>query len=349
MIVRDEAPVIERCLISVLPYIDYWVIVDTGSEDNTPELIRSSLADIPGELHYREWKNFGHNRTEALELAKDKADYLLFVDADEQLGADLDATWPDLTGAAYSLEARFGELSYDRLSLVSTRYPWRWKGVLHEYPTIGHPVDQPRIPGFWIQVTPDGARSRDPDKFRKDAEVLLAALRDEPNNERYVFYLAQSYRDSGQFELAKRYYEQRASMGGWEEEVWYSIFQCTLISEWTGATHSEIVGGYLHAYEKRPIRAEPLVYLAAFCRSRRDWNSGYLFAKEASKIPIPKDRLFVDIFAYQWKAADELALAAFYTGRIDEATKLWFDLLANPSVPEPDRLRIQGNLKFVKE
>ena len=76
MIVKDEARVIERCLASVLPLIDYWVIVDTGSTDGTQEKIRKFFENvgIPGELHERPWKDFGHNRSEALELARSKAD-----------------------------------------------------------------------------------------------------------------------------------------------------------------------------------------------------------------------------------------------------------------------------------
>ncbi|WP_197911988.1 glycosyltransferase [Kineobactrum salinum] len=94
MIVRDEAAVIERCLASVRPYIDYWVIVDTGSIDDTPARIRAALADIPGELYHCRWRDFGFNRSDALERARGKADYLLFLDADEQLLVDEDGTWP---------------------------------------------------------------------------------------------------------------------------------------------------------------------------------------------------------------------------------------------------------------
>src|SRR5215475_3170087 len=83
MIVKNERHVIQRALASVKPFIDYWVIVDTGSFDETKELIRDSLKDIPGELHERPWKNFGHNRSEALSLARGKADYILFLDADD--------------------------------------------------------------------------------------------------------------------------------------------------------------------------------------------------------------------------------------------------------------------------
>ena len=68
MIVKDEAAVIARCLASVRPLIDYWIIVDTGSADGTPDIVRKVLHDIPGELHQRPWVDFAHNRSEALDL-----------------------------------------------------------------------------------------------------------------------------------------------------------------------------------------------------------------------------------------------------------------------------------------
>ena len=75
---------------SVYKIIDYWVIVDTGSTDNTKELIKEYFAEknIPGELHEKEFVNFGINRTHALKLAKNKADYLFFMDADHVLKYD---------------------------------------------------------------------------------------------------------------------------------------------------------------------------------------------------------------------------------------------------------------------
>ncbi len=66
MIVRDESPVIRRSLASVKNLIDYWVIVDTGSADDTKEIIKEFMKDVPGELHERPWVNFEHNRNEAL-------------------------------------------------------------------------------------------------------------------------------------------------------------------------------------------------------------------------------------------------------------------------------------------
>jgi hypothetical protein len=53
MIVNNEAPVIRRCLDSLRPIIDHWVIVDTGSARQT--IIREYLKDLQGELHERPW------------------------------------------------------------------------------------------------------------------------------------------------------------------------------------------------------------------------------------------------------------------------------------------------------
>src|ERR1700683_2093353 len=82
MIVKNESGVIERALHSIMPYIDYWVICDTGSTDQTQQIIIQTLAGIPGELHHVPWVNFGHNRTVALQIARKKADYMLIMDAD---------------------------------------------------------------------------------------------------------------------------------------------------------------------------------------------------------------------------------------------------------------------------
>ncbi len=347
MIVRDEAAVIERCLASVRPFIDTWVIVDTGSVDDTPARIQRALAGISGELHHRPWKNFGHNRTEALHLARSKADYLLFIDADETLGTAPDFCFPALTEGAYSLETRFQELRYDRVSLISTRLPWRWEGVLHEYLEAGQTVPQPRLEGLWLDVRTEGARSRDPLKFQKDAAVLEEALRHEPNNARYVFYLAQSWRDCGELAQARTQYERRAAMGGWDEEVWYALYQVARLSELLGEGKDTVTAHYLRAYSTRPTRVEPLVMLARYLRGQNDWNLAYLVAQSALPIAFTTDRLFVDFPLYAWARYDEVALAAFYTGRMEQAETLWQALLQNPHLPAAERPRIEQNLGFI--
>ena len=78
MIVRNEAHIVHEVLDAVAPYISSWVIVDTGSVDGTQNLIRNHMArlGIAGELHERPWRNFGDNRSEALDLAQGHGDYI---------------------------------------------------------------------------------------------------------------------------------------------------------------------------------------------------------------------------------------------------------------------------------
>ena len=87
MIVKNESKTIQRCIESVERFIDYWVIVDTGSSDGTQEIIQNLMKEkgIPGELHEREWVDYSTNRNQSLELAKGKADYRLIIDADDVL------------------------------------------------------------------------------------------------------------------------------------------------------------------------------------------------------------------------------------------------------------------------
>src|ERR1700759_5332133 len=124
MIVRDEADSIERCLASCRDLIDYWVICDTGSVDDTPERIRGALADVPGELHHHEWRDFAHNRTQLMELAHGKADHLLLLDADWTVQVAPGAL-TGLTADSYMV-VHAGGTEFRNKRVVSGRIPWRY-------------------------------------------------------------------------------------------------------------------------------------------------------------------------------------------------------------------------------
>src|ERR1043166_1052388 len=180
MIVKNEAPVIRRCLTSVRPLIDYWVIADTGSTDGTQDLIRDCLRDVPGELHERPWKDFAHNRTEALALARGHGDYVFVIDADEVLEIAPDFVLPTLTADSYDLRMFYGGISYLRKQLVRNALPWRYEGIMHEYITCAAARSEQFLRGLQTMPHHDGARARDPDTYKNDARLLEQALADDP-------------------------------------------------------------------------------------------------------------------------------------------------------------------------
>lgn len=114
-----------------------------------------------------------------------------------------------------------------------------------------------------------------------------------------MFYLAQSYRDIGNLAQAIEWYEQRATLGGWDEEVWYALFQVARLRQRLGYAWPLVLEAYLEAYQFRPTRVEPLYHLARICRERGQHTLAFLFARQAKDIPYPDDILFVEKPVYE--------------------------------------------------
>lgn len=346
MIVKNEARVIRRCLDTVRPFIDRWVIVDTGSTDGTQALIREVLQGVPGELHERRWKDFAHNRNEALALARGQGDYVLVIDADEQLVAEPGFRMPDLDADEGLVLCRWRDstVTWFRTTIIRAALPWRYVGVVHEGLVCDAPRSTRKIPGLAIHSFSDGARNADPaKKYEEDVRALEAALVEEPDNARNVFYLARSYHDAGQLERAIATYDRRATMGGWGEEVFYSLHQATALRQRLGRPWPEILNGYLAAYQSRPVRAEPLYEIAAHYRKSSEWALAERFARAACLLARPADVLSVDESVYEWRARDELAVAAFHLGKLTEALALNQALVTEGRLPAGDRERILNN------
>ncbi|HXQ37129.1 MAG TPA: glycosyltransferase [Anaerolineales bacterium] len=347
MIVKNEAHVIKRCLDSITGLFDHWVIIDTGSTDGTEDLIKDLLKDVPGEIIDRPWVNFGYNRTEAIKLAKDKADYLMFIDADDVISTDEEFTLPKLNKDRYMIDIHHGGIIYQRPFLVSTRIHCEYVGPVHEYLRCSEPHTSDHLENILIRFIGGGARSlvEPKEKYLGDAEILKKALLYDPNNPRNVFYLAQSYRDAGCLELALIKYEQRSKMFDFEEEVFYSLLQVARISAIQKYPEEDVIYRFLSAHEYRPTRAEALGSLAQWCRlNGKRWALSYLFASRALGIPKPNDILFVENDWYDWRILDELSISAYKIGRIEEAKFCIKKILSKSTrIPQEDMKRIIKN------
>jgi len=348
MIIKNEAPVIERCLASVRPYVHAWAISDTGSTDGTQDIVRRVMSDLPGELIERPWVDFSANRNEALALAGKHGDYALIIDADEVLEADKGFAYPKLDAPGYMLELVYGDTRYRRVAMPRLGLDWVWRGVLHEALNSAHAAQAKFLPGLRIRVHSDGARSQltQREKFTRDAEVLRKALKDEPGNARYAFYLAQSLRDAGDLAESIAAYEARVAMGGWVEEVYFSKLQVAVLKERIGAAPGAIALAYLDAYDYRPTRAEAACEFARWNRLQRRFAVARDFARIAAKTPLPEDVLFIDRPVYDWRARDELAVALYWCGERPESARVCRELLADARLPAEQRARVAKNLDY---
>ena len=357
MIVKNESHIIRECLESVYSLVDYWVVCDTGSTDGTQDIIKNFFAEkqIPGELHETEWKGFGHNRTEAFKLCEGKAEYAYVIDADDYIDGNMKLP-TTMTADSYAVRMGTLEFSWWRNQIFKLDAKWSYVGVLHEYAACEkqNPVIEKLEGNYRVVARTLGARNKDidpVDKYKKDAEVLEKALIDEPTNSRYQFYLAQSYFDSQQYDKAETAYIKRAEMGGWPEEVYYSIYRVAIAKALQNKPWPEVQQTFLDAYNYRPTRAEPLFHIAQIYRQKFNMPVlSYMFAKAAMDIPFPhQDILFVPDIVYNFGILDEVSSTAFYAGHPMVGYIATERLLKEGRVPPPELERVQKNFDEYKK
>lgn len=313
MIVKDEIDVIARCLASVKPYVASWCIVDTGSTDGTQDAVRAALADVPGVLHERPWRDFGHNRSEAMRLARDVAAehdcaWLFTLDADETLIAPQGWTWPTRLDA-HAYEVRIvpegaPDFVFTRHLLFRASAPWRYEGALHEDCVLEGQTPEAhgrggRLPGVAVLTRRDGARQKNPRKYLDDAELIKREM------SRNAFYLAQSYRDHWQMtgdtsalEQALDWYERRAGMRGWDQETWRASFEYARCLELLRRPPGQVIEAYLAAHANRPHRAESLHALAEFFRRNGYASVARVFDAYTRGMRVPGESMYVEGSAY---------------------------------------------------
>jgi glycosyltransferase involved in cell wall biosynthesis len=321
LIVKDESDVILRCLDSLKPYIDYWLVCDTGSTDPTKEIIRTELSEIPGELHEVPWVNFGHNRSELLRLAKGKADYLLLIDADETLSVhDLDFK-DKLSLDSYLIKFE-GNLEWRQKKLVSNRIDWKYEGVTHEYITSDE--DKSFEPADFITLNHFCDGSRRPEKFEDDIRLLRKGVKEDPKNCRYWFYLAQSFFDLGRYKKALKAYDSAIQLSGWDEEIYYSLLKkASCLRHLKGFFPYE---DFFKAHQARPSRFEAIYEIIKHFREKGYYDMAYSLCKKEINKPESQDLLFIDKSINDYKLRDELAVCSYWVGEYEES----FNLSARP-------------------
>jgi tetratricopeptide (TPR) repeat protein len=230
MIVKNESKIIRRLFDSVLSIIDCYCICDTGSTDNTVEIITEyfNSKGIPGKVVSEPFKNFCHNRNFALKSCIGMSDYVLLLDADMILEIKNFNKYILSTADSFHILQGNDSFFYQNMRIIKNNGLYSYCGVTHEYintPSTNITACIEKQTLFIRDIGDGGSKN---DKFERDIKLLLDGIKEEPKNERYYFYLANSYHDSGRFGEAINVYIKRIEIGGWQEEVWYSYYRIGL-------------------------------------------------------------------------------------------------------------------------
>lgn len=371
IIVKNEANVIERMLNTVWPILDYYVVVDTGSTDGTQDIVRKFFTEkgIPGEVIDHPWKNFEDARNTALNACKGKAEFGFWIDADEQLIIDprfnVDIFKRNLSrfdGA--NMRISYGDQRYYRMQFFNTSVDWRWYGPVHEVLVNDSGKHNcAEAEGLYCLVTPDGnswTSETQQQKYEGHAKILLNYVQNDTKKDpRWVFYLAQSYRDAATPENLKKsleWYEKRASMSdGFWEEVYFSLLMAANIKAQLGYSENEVVSAYLQCGKANIHRVEHLMPIILSLHAKKEFDIAYIYSshcmKYAGKLPMPHSSLFIDNGYYLWKIYDMHIISSWYSGRREEAKetykKLEKVLQKGGIIPDHEVERIRNNKKWM--
>lgn len=319
MIVKDEAHIINEAIESIAHRIDYYVIVDTGSTDDTVNIIKTSFKakGVPGEVIEHNFRtctchpddeaknpetsyfNFGKNRTYALQQCAGKAQYLWVMDADDRVVGNIDmrAIVKAQNFDCYNL--KFGKsFTWTRAQIIKNdpAIGWYYKSALHEYleSTRGGFTTGTIMGDYYIDARTLGNRSKNPNKYLDDALLLEKEYKKE-KLARHAFYAGQSFFDAGCTEKAIEWYGERVSLGGWKEEVYYSYYRMGLAMSKLDYKWDEVASQYLRAIIVCPDRREAIYQLAKGCRMKGLYQEALRYYQIMLDINNPATyNLFVD-------------------------------------------------------
>ncbi|NDE15328.1 glycosyltransferase [bacterium] len=370
MIVRNESHIVVRTLENLLekiPQIDYYVISDTGSTDDTIGLIRGFFdgRSIPGEIYEDAWVDFGHNRTVALRRAYRRTRFVLVFDADDEITGTIPLpdlrTIDDIDGFLFRFGGDTAVTYYCRLLLVSNRLRWRYRGILHEFIEC-EDVKEPRIAflgGFYSVVSGrTGWRNTFPDKYARDAALLEEALLTETDpvlSRRYTFYCAQSWFDAGNHEEAERWYRKTVETEGWDQERYFSCLRLWMLAVARGAVE-ESLSWLVRSSEIDPERLDGVFELVRYHTEkgmfRIAWGyyEGFLrrvFENSQENAPDKPEKLFVNPWVAQFGLPYYVILLCEKTGDRDTARRMYHKIF-RARFPEKDDQRIRSLLDHLE-
>lgn len=364
MMVKNESKRILQSLKSVMGTVKSVVIYDTGSTDNTIDIIRDFCESNMLPLHLKSgiFEDFSTSRNVSLDFADQFSDidYLLLLDGNDELkrGDLLQSVADNLiggegsqTGFMLSQEWKNPDNTltrYYNIRFIKARSGWRYKGSVHEYLSNNSKLQDYSIK-LDDKITLFQDRKYDIEKslsrYSKDKELLMKDYKTDPSDGRTLFYLAQTCACLNEMDECYDFYRKRIEAGGFLEEMFHSYLRMGEVGTAIGKSWNVILDHYICAFELLG-RAEPLVKLSEYYRSQKMWKSAYMFAKKACEVEYPQNAvLFVDRRLYDYTRWHLLGIVAYYDQKYEEGRHACEIAIGEGSNLEIDR----NNLKFYHE
>jgi hypothetical protein len=334
---------IESTLESVSRHIDYWVILDTGSTDNTCNVIRNfyEKRKIPGELHIEDnSKSKGLNKNKLFELCYKKTDYILHFDSGYKLSEH--ATFQINKSNIKNVHTyRMNSIKNSFISKVDVIFNNHCKWIIIGVGSkpIFYSVDYKNT--FIIKneetfISSEGGNDLFQDLL-EDAlllkEQFFDTLCEDPYNINLIslFHCAQNYFICEEFKEAKKWYVLYTKLNNNSEETFESYLKIAQCEIMLNKNITSIQSNIQYASKLQPDRSEPFFILGGFMLDLGKFELAYYCFKKCLTKNIKQicDKYFFSVnkLAYNKDVYSYLAKCCFYTKRMGEFRDLFRKIL----------------------
>ena len=297
IMVKNGGPQFEDMLEKNMSIIDQWTILDTGSTDNTIEIVNKTLVGVKkGELYQQPFINFKDSRNRCLDLAGKECKFIIMLDDTYVIQGDLrnflNIVRGDQYSSSFTLIIKSDDVEYGSNRIIKSETGLRYIHRIHEVISdkdninIVIPFNQSHI----FDGRFDYMEERTHNRKQLDLKLLYEEVEEDPNNPRSYYYLAQTYNQLKDYEKAFQFFMKRCEYinSGFLQERVDAAFEAARIANFQlNKPWEECLDLYEKAFKIDESRPETQYFIGIHYYLEGDYTKSYIYLKKGFDIGYP--------------------------------------------------------------
>lgn len=341
-------------------FVDRWVssmreadeiyVLDTGSTDNTRELLKKHGVHVKRK-YIKPWR-FDVARNESLKMVPDDANICVCVDLDEVFEPGwrekLEELWDsNTTHLAYNYNWRLDEKKVPIVNFyiekIHSRHDYTWTHPVHEILTYTGDGDE--VKKWTDEITlnhfPDDTKSRG-----GYLPLLELSVEEDPKDDRNMHYLGREYMYYGKWNEAIDTLIRHLNLSSatWRDERCASMR--FIARSYQNLNRIDEARMWLDkAIKEAPYLRDPYMERALLEYHQKNWEDVIAYCLQALEIKTHQKTYINEVFSWDYTVYDLLSLAYHYLG--DNEKAIYYVQLAIKM--EPNNERLLNNFKFMQK
>lgn len=296
MIIKNGGDSLESVLRQNLPFFDEYTILDTGSTDNTVQVLKEVLKNKKGKIYEEPFINFRDSRNRCLDLAGKNCKFIIMLDdtyiLQNNLRGFLQTVRGDQFSDSFSLYIKSDDVEYGSNRIIKSESGLRYIYKMHEVitPENNMNVIIPLHHGHIFDYRSDYMEERTMTRKEYDLKILYEMVDDDPDDSRAYYYLGQTYNLLHNHEKAFENFLKRVEHPheGFIQEKIDACFESARIANfYLNKPWKECEQLYLRAYEMDKSRPDSLYFVGIHYYLDKEFEIAYQYFKQAYIIGYP--------------------------------------------------------------